>query len=184
MSGAVERISKGDWIFHPTHGIGHVKKIEKKRIEGKKTRFFRVEQEYSTYWLPIEEIESSGVRRLASRAQFRRAVQLLCRAPRDMDPNYKKRQSRIRKIMSRGSLRGVVRVIRDLWARQQKNGLSYKDKRALSHFIDNLVEEWSFAEEISNEDARLELYDLLKNGSFSLEEAGARGQLREVVKRG
>ncbi|MFQ5924018.1 MAG: CarD family transcriptional regulator, partial [Anaerolineales bacterium] len=154
MSGVGEAFIIGDWIVHPTYGIGQVKRIEKKQIEGKKTRFYRVEREDTTYWLPTEEIVSSRARRLASRAQFRRAMKLLHKTPLDMDPNYNKRQSRIRKVMSRGSLRGVVRVIRDLWAKQRKKRLSDTEKRALEQFIDNLVEEWSIAEEISTEEAR------------------------------
>jgi CarD family transcriptional regulator len=174
---------KGDWIVHPTYGIGQVTRIEKKRIEGKKTQFYRVEREDSTYWIPTEDIESSRSRRLASRAQFRRAIQLLHKAPRDMDPDHKKRQSRIRKVMSWGSLRGVVRVIRDLWAMQRKKQLSDTEKRAMSHFIDNLVEEWSIAEGISDEEARQDLHDLLKHSRSGPEEAGSAGQHEEVAKR-
>ncbi len=175
MSEADEAFVKGDWIVHPTYGIGQIKRIEKKQIQGQKTRFYRVEREDTTYWLPTEEIGPSRARRLATRAQFRRAIKLLRKAPQEMDPNYKKRQSRIRKVMSKGSLRGVIRVIRDLWARQRKNRLSDTEKRALEQFIDNLVEEWSIAEGISSEEARAELHDLLKDGRSQAEEAAAGG---------
>jgi RNA polymerase-interacting CarD/CdnL/TRCF family regulator len=100
-----------------------------------------------------------------------------------MDPDHKKRQSRIRKVMSWGSLRGVVRVIRDLWAMQRKKQLSDTEKRAMSHFIDNLVEEWSIAEGISDEEARQDLHDLLKHSRSGPEEAGSAGQHEEVAKR-
>ncbi|MFQ5853237.1 MAG: CarD family transcriptional regulator [Candidatus Binatia bacterium] len=183
MSGKVQGFSTGDWIFHPAHGVGRIKKVENKRIEGEKTRFLRVENDDATYWVPADEIDASRIRKLASRAQFRRAIHLLRKTPRDMNPNYSKRKSRIEKAKFGGSLREGIRVVRDLWARRRNKGLSYNDKRALRQFIDNLVEEWSIAEEISTDDARTELYDLLKNGSFGLEEAGPPSQVEEIVER-
>lgn len=164
MAKSKDVFTKGDWIVHPTYGIGQVKGIEKKQIEGTKTRYYRVEREDTTYWLPTEEIASSRARKLASRTQFRRAIRLLSKKPREMDENYKVRQTRIRELMRKGSLRGVTRVVRDLWARRRENRLSDTERRALEQFIDSLVQEWSIAEEITVDDARAQLHDMLRDG--------------------
>lgn len=157
--------SNGDWLVHPSYGIGQVKKIEKKRIEGRKIKFYRVEGEHSTYWLPVEELEGSRVRRLASRRQFRKAIELLKSAPREMDPDHTKRRSRIKDVMTTGSLRSVVRAIRDLSARNTEKRLSDTERRSLEQFIDGLVEEWAIAEGIEAHAARSELKDMLDVGS-------------------
>jgi RNA polymerase-interacting CarD/CdnL/TRCF family regulator len=73
MTSKGEVYEKGDWLVHPSYGIGQVKKIEKKKIEGRKTEFYRVEGENVTYWLPVGELEASRVRRLASKKEFRKS---------------------------------------------------------------------------------------------------------------
>jgi RNA polymerase-interacting CarD/CdnL/TRCF family regulator len=35
--------SKGDWIVHAYYGVGQVKGIEKKELEGEKKLFFKVD---------------------------------------------------------------------------------------------------------------------------------------------
>lgn len=157
--------SKGDWLVHPSYGIGQVKKVEKKRIEGKKIEFYRVEGENTTYWLPVGELEASRVRRLASRRQFRKAIKLLKQTPREMDPDHLKRRSRIKEVMSTGSLRAVIRAIRDLSARDTEKRLSDTERRSLEQFIDGLVEEWAITEGIEVHEARSELQEMLEEGS-------------------
>lgn len=165
MAGGGEIYSKGDWLVHPSYGIGRVTKLEKKRIEGKKIEFYRVEGEHAIYWLPVEGLQSSRVRRLASRRQFRKALKLLKRTPREMDPDHTKRRTRIKDVMTNGSLRSVVRAIRDLSARNTENRLSDTERRSLEQFIDGLVEEWAIAEEIEAHAARTELKEMLAAGS-------------------
>jgi CarD family transcriptional regulator len=153
--------SKGDWLVHPSYGIGQVKKIEKKKIEGRKIEFYRVEGENVTYWLPVGELQSSRVRQLASKKEFRKAIKLLERAPKEMDPDHTKRRSRIKDVMATGSLRAVVRAIRDLSARDSEKRLSDTERRSLEQFIGTLVEEWAIAEEIEQHEARTELKAML-----------------------
>ncbi len=151
----------GDWLVHPSYGIGQVKKVEKKHVEGRKIEFYRVEGENVTYWLPVGELQASRVRRLASKKEFRKAIKLLRRTPKEMDPDHTKRRSRIKDVMATGSLRAVVRVIRDLSARDSEKRLSDTERRSLEQFIGTLVEEWGIAEEISQHEARTELQTML-----------------------
>ena len=166
MADSGDNYSKGDWLVHPSYGIGQVKKVEKKKIEGEKIKFYRVEGENTTYWLPVGQLEASRVRRLATRRQFRKAIKLLKRTPREMDPDHTKRRSRIKEVMSTGSLRSVVRAVRDLSARNSDKRLSDTERRSLEQFIDSLVEEWAIAEEIEPHEARAELQAMLVEGGL------------------
>jgi CarD family transcriptional regulator len=165
MTSKGEVYAKGDWLVHPSYGIGQVKKIEKKKIEGSKTEFYRVEGANVTYWLPVGELEASRVRRLASKKEFRKAIKLLKKSPKEMDPDHTKRRSRIKDVMTTGSLRSVVRAIRDLSARDAAKRLSDTERRSLEQFIDTLVEEWAIAEEIEQHEARTELKAMLDASS-------------------
>ena len=153
--------AKDDWLVHPSYGIGQVKMVEKKNVEGRKIEFYRVEGENVTYWLPVGELQASRVRRLASKKEFRKAIKLLRRTPNEMDPDHTKRRSRIKDVMATGSLRAVVRAIRDLSARDSEKRLSDTERRSLEQFISTLVEEWAIAEEISQHEARTELRTML-----------------------
>lgn len=82
-----------------------------------------------------------------------------------MDPDHTKRRTRIKDVMTTGSLRSVVRAIRDLSARNTENRLSDTERRSLEQFIDGLVEEWAIAEEIEAHAARTELKEMLAAGS-------------------
>ena len=166
MAADGDNYSKGDWLVHPSYGIGQVKKVEKKKIEGEKIEFYRVEGENTTYWLPVGQLEASRVRRLATRRQFRKAIKLLKRTPREMDPDHTKRRSRIKEVMSTGSLRSVVRAVRDLSARNSDKRLSDTERRSLEQFIDSLVEEWAIAEGIEPHEARTELHAMLDDGGL------------------
>ena len=167
-----QKFTKGDWIVHPVYGVGMIKRIEWKQLSGEKNKYYRVEADDTTYWVPVEDIEQSRVRKVLSRSGFRKAVRLLEKTPRKMDPNYKKRQNRIREVLSKGSLRPMVRLVRDLWARDRKKSLNETERMALRQGIQTLVGEWAIAENISTEEASAEL-DKLLGSSQETEEVGA-----------
>jgi CarD family transcriptional regulator len=157
------KYAKGDWIVHPVYGVGVIRRIERKQISGEKMKYYRVEADDTTYWVPVENVEDSRVRKVLSRSGFRKAVRLLKNEPRKMDPNYKKRQNRIREVLSKGSLRPMVRLVRDLWARDRRKALNDTEKAALRQSIQTLVGEWAVAEGISPEEASAELDRLLES---------------------
>ena len=165
-----KEFKKGDWIVHPIYGVGKIRKIEKKRINEKKIKYFRVEADETTYWVPVEGIEESRARKVINQSDFQKAVQLLKKAPHDMDSSYKNRQMRIKEVLAEGLLRPTTRLARDLWARSQNNKLNDTERATLRKIMDNLVDEWAVAENISTEEANTNLSTLLnKNPSISSE---------------
>ena len=85
----------------------------------------------------------------------------------EMDPDHTKRRSRLNEVMSTGSLRNVVRAVRDLSARNSDKRLSDTERRSLEQFIDSLVEEWAIAEEIEPHEARTELQAMLEERNLN-----------------
>ncbi len=156
-----EKFSKGDWIVHPNYGLGRIKKIERKRLDGEKLKYYRVEADETAFWIPLDGIEESRVRKIISSAEFRKAMKLLKKPPKKMDANFKTRRKRINEVVSEGLLRPTIRLIRDLWGRNKRKGLSDTEKNSLRKIMDNFVEEWALAEGISEEEAATELNRLL-----------------------
>lgn len=155
---------KGDWLVHPNYGLGKIRKIETKRANGTEIKYFRVEAEDTTFWVPVEGIEDSRVRKVISQSGFKRAVRLLKKPPRKMDPNYKARRKRINEVMSRGLLRPTLRLLRDLWVRNRKNKLSDTEKASFRTIMENLADEWAVAGDMTSEESNAMLTALLDQG--------------------
>ena len=56
----------------------------------------------------------------------------------------------------------VAKIIRDLYARQVAEKLNDSEERALSQFTDRLISEWSVSKDISTDEARQILTDILQ----------------------
>jgi CarD family transcriptional regulator len=161
MAQGSERFKNGDWIVHPSYGVGRIKKVERKRLDGQQLEYFRVEAHETAYWIPLDGMEESRARKVISQADFRKAVRLLENPPRQMDESYKKRRKRINEVLSEGLLRPTIRLVRDLWARNHKKRLNDTEKGALRRIMDTLVDEWAITEGISPEEANAQLNELL-----------------------
>jgi RNA polymerase-interacting CarD/CdnL/TRCF family regulator len=151
----------GNWIVHPIYGVGQISRIEEKCVNETTCAYFRVEADETTYWIPVDCVEDSRVRKVISRSAFRRAVRLLKKKPEQMDANYKQRQSRIKKVLSEGLLRATIRLVRDLWARNRKKNLNDTERTALRKIMDNLAAEWAVVESITPKEATQKMTNLL-----------------------
>lgn len=153
--------SNGEWIVHPAYGVGQVDKKEVKSVDGEEIEFYRVEGDQTTYWLHADRPSESNVRRLSTSKEFRKALKLLNSEPREMDSNFRERRKVISEVIAKGSLRSLVRLIRDLWGRKRAKRLSDTEHIALQRSMDRLTAEWAVAESVSAEDAQAELISIL-----------------------
>jgi RNA polymerase-interacting CarD/CdnL/TRCF family regulator len=164
--------SVGDWIVHYIYGVGQVKKVVKKRLNKTKALYYKVEAKDSVYWVPVEKSKSKRIRPVTTKTSLKRAIRLLKKAPDEMDPNHKKRESRINKIKAEGTLFSLCQIVRDLSAKERQSPLSTKDKQALETFKDLLLREWSVCVGISIEDARREMQDSLQESWMKMPAEG------------
>jgi RNA polymerase-interacting CarD/CdnL/TRCF family regulator len=162
MKAKKRTFAKGDWIVHLTHGIGQVQRIEKKTLDGEKAKYFRVENKNSIFWVPVDEAEKSRIRPVASQYQLRKALKVLKEPPREETLNYKQRQELIKETRSDGSLPMICELVRDLSAMQAEKSLGENDRRSLTFFKRLLLQEWSICADMTIEDAKYKLREILK----------------------
>lgn len=184
MASEQHKFNKGDWIVHPVYGVGRIKKLEKKRLDGQRQEYYRVEAGETAYWIPLVGIEESRARKVISQADFRKAVQLLEKPPKTMDANYKVRRKRINDVLTHGLLNPTIRLVRDLWARNRKNRLNDSEKNALRRIMDNLVDEWAITEGISTEEASIQLNEMLDHYQVEEPKAQKLSPLGRLKKKG
>jgi CarD family transcriptional regulator len=156
--------SKGSWIVHHYYGVGQVKGIEKKVLDGNEISYYRVLTRNSQFWVPVEGEETSRLRPLSSHDDLKKIARILRRKPDVMDPDHMQRKRVIREVLSEGSLLEMARLIRDLSARQVEKKLNPTEEDALKRFRDRLVREWSVCMEIEMEEANQEFQVALDKG--------------------
>jgi RNA polymerase-interacting CarD/CdnL/TRCF family regulator len=106
--------SVGDWIVHNHYGVGQIKDIEEKPIHGKDTATYRVKTKDAEYWVPLNNADNPRIRRVVNKRKLRKAMRMLRAKPQKMAKNYKKRNSRIKKVFRNGSIYKMARLLRDL----------------------------------------------------------------------
>ena len=135
--------SKGDWIVHSRYGVGQVKGIEKKELDGEKKLFFRVKTFEGVYWLSIFKTDVEYIRPITSEHQIKRALTIIRKAPEKLPENHTLRNKAIIEAIHDSSLYHKARMIRDLNAKQQGSRLNFTEEDAFLKMRKQLLNEWS-----------------------------------------
>jgi RNA polymerase-interacting CarD/CdnL/TRCF family regulator len=144
--------SIGDWVVHRFHGVGQVSKVEKKKLGGETSEYFRVEGEETVFWIPVENAINERIRPLVTKKELGEAIKVLSKAPRQMEKDFRQRQSRIKLVKSEGSLNSICKIVRDLMGRKREKGLNESEAHALRFFRDLLLNEWAICVDKSMDD--------------------------------
>ena len=143
--------SKGDWIVHAHYGVGQVKGIEKKELDGEKRVFFRVKTFDSVYWLSVVRTDVEYIRPITSEYQIRRALTIIRRPPRKLPENHSQRNKLITETLRDPALYPKARMIRDLNGKQQESKLNFTEEDALLKMRKQLLNEWSVVKEMDRD---------------------------------
>ncbi|HEX9797575.1 MAG TPA: CarD family transcriptional regulator [Anaerolineales bacterium] len=155
--------TKGDWIVHLYHGVGQVKGVVSRQVDGEKHRFYRVTTDNSTLFIPVREFDEERLRPAADEKSLKQALKVLKDPPEEMADDHNDRRRRIREVKSEGSLKEVLRLVRDLSWRRYDKKLNNTEERALRRFKDRLLREMAVAMDTTTEDARRELNRILRH---------------------
>jgi len=153
--------AKGDWIVHVFYGVGQVKGLERKGIAGKDTLYYRIENDSSTFWLPVSGADTSRVRPVVTKRKLDEAIRLLKDSPQEVNENHKLRGSWIKETRQKGALKSTVCLVRDLFVHDTKKKLSPKEQDILEDLKKQLVMEWSAVLNIKPLEAKSKLENLL-----------------------
>lgn len=155
--------SKGDWIVHRLYGVGQIRGIESKQLNAKKRKYYRVKTDRSTFWLLVGDAENQRVRPVAPAKELLEAIEILNDTPGKMDRDYKKRQKRIKQVLSEGFLVPTSELLRDMSARHQRKKLTAAEQVTLDLLKKRLTEEWSAVMSIKPSEADRQLNQILKD---------------------
>lgn len=154
--------SKGEWIVHAFYGIGQIKGVEVKCISGEESRYYKIQATDSTYWMPVDQMDSEALRPLATSEEMQQAIDVFLEPPKEMSSNQNVRKGRIRRVQLQNKPQSVARLVRDLQARQKEKGiLNQNERTAYGVLKQQLIEEWALVSGWNSKKAALELDALL-----------------------
>ena len=157
-----DTFSAKDWVVHSNYGIGQIKAIEVKGISGEESSYYRIQTSNSTFWMPVDKMDSDLLRALSTPEEIREAVAVVQRPPKEMSSDFRTRQGRIRKARMRNRPKTLARLVRDLRARRQEKGvLNSTELSAFHNLKKQLAEEWAIVMDIKTEVVQSRLDDLL-----------------------
>lgn len=153
---------KGDWIVHSQYGPGQIKGVDVKGISGAETNYYKIKANNSTFWVPVDQMDSKLLRPLSTPEEIQQAITALQKPPKEMSSNYKMRQIRIQKAQDRNTPKAIARIIRDLRAYRRKMGvLNSTERSAFRSLKQQFIEEWALVTDAKNESVAMQLDNLL-----------------------
>jgi RNA polymerase-interacting CarD/CdnL/TRCF family regulator len=154
--------SEGEWIVHSRYGIGKIEGIDVKEISGKKTSYFRITTTNSTFWMPVDQMDSDVLRPLSTPEEIEQAIVALQKPPEEMSSNFQIRQNQIQDAQIRNTPRAIALLVRDLRARRRdKGGLNSSERTAFRTLKQRLVEEWAIVMGAKTEKVESKLNNLI-----------------------
>ena len=156
----------GDYISHPMHGAGIIKKIEQRRINGENKYYYvlGVSTGSMTVMVPVDTCGTIGVRPIVDCETAQNVLEYIKDIQVDNDnvtANWNKRYRENMDRLKSGDLMLVASVIKGLIDREKAKGLSTGERKVLRSAKQILVSEISIAMDTDTETIETKLDSLL-----------------------
>jgi RNA polymerase-interacting CarD/CdnL/TRCF family regulator len=152
----------GDQIVHWTYGPGTIIGIDEKVLANKAGKYYVVEVNQMTLWVPVGEAGEKSIRPPTPGAEFKQLLNLLHSPCESLPEQQYQRQNELAERMQKRTLEDVCCIIRDLVARSHTQKLNRNDAETLRRAEEFLLNEWELALGTPREVAQQELKGLLK----------------------
>ncbi len=138
----------GDKVVHPMHGAGTIEEIKEMEVVGKKRKYYVVRFAIGNMVtnVPIESVDSIGIRPIIDKQEARKVLQCFRDAAVEDDNNWNKRQrDNLVKVKS-GDIYQVLLVVKELMYRDKLKGLSTSERKTLGSAKQIVVSELVLSE--------------------------------------
>jgi CarD family transcriptional regulator len=154
----------GDYVVYPKHGVGRVVEIQSQEIAGIALDLFvlRFEKERMTLRVPMNKVESVGMRKLSSQATMNEALTTLKGKPRIKRTMWSRRAQEYEAKINSGDLVSIAEVVRDLHRAEDQPEQSYSERQIYEAAIGRLARELAAMENIDEPAAQQKIEQVLK----------------------
>lgn len=148
-------ITVGDYVVYPTHGVGQVKEITDEVIAGQEIEFLVIlfAKNRMTLKIPVDKIEVSGLRKLSSEYEIKKAIDIMKTAPQQKRIVWAKRAQEYEEKINSGDPLVVAEVVRDLYKRADKVEQSFSERQIYEQALGRLADEYAAIFGLPSDDA-------------------------------
>ena len=159
------RFEVGDWVVHYFHGVGKVKDIVEKGLDGNEKTFYKVTTKNIDYWIPLEDEDADHIEPIRSKEDFENALDILSSKPVPIAKHHKTRKKKIHDRWLEGNLESRAKLLRDLYGRLKLEKLSFSEKEVLEKVKRYYINEWIITDEsLTRAKAKKRIRKALKQG--------------------
>ncbi|WP_240791275.1 CarD family transcriptional regulator [Roseomonas sp. AR75] len=156
----------GDHVVYPTHGVGQVQGIEEIPVAGFSLKVIIVtfEENRMTLRVPVNKAASSGLRKLASEALIREALDVLRGRARIKRTMWSRRAQEYEQKINSGDPLAIAEVVRDLHRNAGQPDQSFSERQIYEQALDRLAAELAAIDRTDKAAASEKLQGVLKSG--------------------
>jgi len=159
------RFEIGDWVVHFYHGVGQIKDIVEKGLDGNEKTFYKVKTKEIDYWIPLEDEDAEHIQPIRSKKNFEDALKILEEQPEPIAKHHKTRKKRIHERWCEGTLTSRAKLMRDLNGRMKLEKLSFSEREMLEKVRRYFINEWVITDQaLTRKKARKLIREALKTG--------------------
>ena len=157
MASVANAFTVGDYVVYPKHGVGRVIELQSEEIAGMKLDLYvlRFEKERMTLRVPVNKVESIGMRKLSSDKTLKQAMETLKGKPKVKRTMWSRRAQEYEAKINSGDLVSIAEVTRDLFRPEDQPEQSYSERQIFEAASSRLARELAAMEE-TDEPAALE----------------------------
>jgi len=152
----------GDAVMHWTFGLGKVVRLEEREVaEGQKIKYYAVQIEDMTVWVPADEMLETRLRPPTPASEFKKLIKILTGPGEPLPEDRHQRKLVLTEWLKNGRADSLCRAVRSLSSYRQERSLNDNDQALARRLQKALVGEWGFAMSIPAEQAMTELQRIL-----------------------
>ena len=143
MASVANAFTVGDYVVYPKHGVGRVIELQSEEIAGMKLDLYvlRFEKERMTLRVPVNKVESIGMRKLSSDKTLKQAMETLKGKPKVKRTMWSRRAQEYEQKINSGDLMAIAEVVRDLHRNDDQREQSYSERQLYEAALERLTRE-------------------------------------------
>jgi CarD family transcriptional regulator len=142
-------------IVYPAHGVGQISAFEEQEIAGMKLELLVIsfEKDKMTLKVPLNKIETVGLRKLSTEEGVAKALEVLKGKARVKRTMWSRRAQEYEAKINSGDIMFVAEVVRDLFRSEQQPEQSYSERQLYESALERLVSEVAGVRKIDAKEA-------------------------------
>ena len=167
MASQAPAFDVGDYVVYPKHGVGRVIELQSEEIAGMQLELYvlRFEKERMTLRVPMNKIESIGMRKLSSDKTMKEAMQTLTGKPKVKRTMWSRRAQEYEAKINSGDLVSIAEVTRDLFRADDQPEQSYSERQIFEAASSRLARELAAMEQTDEKSALVKILEILNEAA-------------------